>query len=236
VVCAIIPAAGIGSRMQSSIPKQYLPLGEGTVLLQSLRALLALSDIRQVVVALHPQDSWWPDTEAKLSVAERARVRTCVGGDERWQSVQAALSTLAESFAADTPVMVHDAVRPCVQAAELQRLLDAYNESAQKSEVPGALLAMPVADTLKRADQNNAVESTVDRRNMWAACTPQMFALAALQQALLEAARSNAVITDESSAMELAGAKPVLVPCSRNNIKITYPGDLELASWILAHR
>jgi len=236
VVCAIIPAAGIGSRMQSSIPKQYLPLGDGTVLLQSLRALLQLPEIRIIMVALHPQDQWWPLTKAQLSADELARIQTCIGGDERWQSVQAALSALSLTVTADTPVMVHDAVRPCVQRDDLQRLLQAYSASHSQNGIPGALLAMPIADTLKRADANCAVQSTVDRRDIWAACTPQIFPLAALQRALVEAGENNALITDESSAMERMGVQPQLVRCSRDNIKITWPGDLELASWILSQR
>ena len=239
MVCAIIPAAGIGSRMQSSIPKQYLPLGDGTVLLQSLRALLAVPQINVVMVALHPQDQWWPQTCAQLSAEQAARVLTCIGGDERWQSVQAALTALSTVVDTDTPVLVHDAVRPCVQKAEIQQLISVFESSKsrhQQGGIPGALLAMPVADTLKRADHCEQVESTVDRSHMWAACTPQMFVLADLNNALTRARQTRAVITDESSAVELLGAKPHLVRCSRDNIKITWPGDLEFANWILASR
>lgn len=236
MVCAIIPAAGIGSRMQSSVPKQYLPLGDGSVLLQSLRALLALPQVQLIMVALHPRDQWWSNTFAQFSASEQARIRTCTGGDERWQSVLAALSALSELTPAETPVMVHDAVRPCVQIEDLQRLLQAYDHSAAENGIPGALLAMPVTDTLKRADAEQCVATTVDRQQMWAACTPQMFPLAALQQALLQAGRQQAMITDESSAMELSGVRPVLVRCSRDNIKITWPGDLELANWILSRQ
>jgi 2-C-methyl-D-erythritol 4-phosphate cytidylyltransferase len=234
VVYAIIPAAGIGSRMQSSIPKQYLPLGDGTVLLQSLRALLAVPAVDTIMVALHPQDQWWPGTWGQLTPSEQKRVNTCTGGDERWQSVLAALSVLATIAQPDAPVMVHDAVRPCVQVTELQQLMQTYNTQSLQEGTPGALLAMPVTDTLKRADDTQRVQATVDRQQMWAACTPQIFPLAALQHALIHAGQSGAVITDESSAMELAGVQPALVRCSRDNIKITYPGDLELASWILS--
>lgn len=202
MVCAIIPAAGIGSRMQSSVPKQYLPLGDGSVLLQSLRALLALPQVQRIMVALHPHDQWWANTYAQLSASEQARIQTCTGGDERWQSVLAALAALSEVASADTPVMVHDAVRPCVLAEDLQRLLHAYQQSSNISGIPGALLAMPVTDTLKRADAEQCVETTVDRQQMWAACTPQMFPLAALQQALIQAGHQQAMITDESSAID----------------------------------
>src|SRR5690606_5493665 len=110
----------------------------------------------------HPQDQWWQQTQEQLSSAELLRIRTCVGGDERWQSVQSALSALACVFAPDTPVMVHDAVRPCVHRDDLQRLLQVYTDAQGENGTPGALLAMPVADTLKRADNNGAVQNTVD--------------------------------------------------------------------------
>lgn len=251
MVYAIIPAAGVGSRMQSSIPKQYLPLLDGNVLLYSIRALLALPDIRLLMIALHPDDRWWPQTEALLHVDERLRIRTCTGGAERWQSVQAALSALTSpgelpsGFRSDVAdgeslVLVHDAVRPCVRLEDLHALLmrtitadGSRDDSACHN---GALLASPVSDTLKKADASLKVINTVDRSQLWAACTPQLFRIDSLQQALTRAAAAGIAITDEASAIEFCGGRPALVPCAKDNIKITYPEDLTLAALILQSR
>ncbi|MDO9519830.1 MAG: 2-C-methyl-D-erythritol 4-phosphate cytidylyltransferase [Pseudohongiella sp.] len=245
MVYAIIPAAGIGSRMQSTTPKQYLPLLDGNVLLYSIRALLALPEIRLLMIALHPDDRWWPETEAMLRPDERRRIQICVGGAERWQSVEAALSALTVVARADRAsdaehwVMVHDAVRPCVRLEDLRALLGAHNANSNGKHairLHGALLAAPVSDTLKKADSSLTVFSTVDRTGLWAACTPQMFRIDMLQQALRRAAAAGVSITDEASAMEFCGSNPTLVPCAKDNIKITYPEDLNLASWILKSR
>lgn len=286
---AIIPAAGIGSRMQSSIPKQYLPLLDGNVLLYSIRALLALPEIKMLMIALAPHDHWWPQTEAMLRADERRRIQTCSGGAERWQSVLAALYALTDhigssaepaavtdsgTHGADSDahwVLVHDAVRPCVRSADLKALLHSCmpdsntlgsnNGSAHGSnntdntsggtadgtgsatgnnnggiKLDGALLASPVADTLKKADPALKVMTTVDRSQLWAACTPQMFHLTVLQQALVRAAEAGVSVTDEASAMEFCGFQPTLVPCAKDNIKITYPEDLNLAALILQAR
>ena len=179
-------------------------------------------------------------------------MRTCQGGAERWQSVQAALTAVA-ALAAETTetesseqrtdvinkaknwVLVHDAVRPCVRTADLYSLLRRCLYAAEQPETcnDGALLAAPVADTLKRADASLRVLNTVDRDQLWAACTPQLFKLEQLQQALTRAAAAGIAITDEASAIEFCGGRPMLVPCAKDNIKITYPQDLELAALIL---
>lgn len=268
MVYAIIPAAGIGSRMQSAIPKQYLPLLDGNVLLYSIRALLALSDIRMIMIALHPDDRWWPQTEALLNADERLRIRTCNGGAERWQSVQAALAALIstptsgsesgagpytvakralakkatslEMICAGDWVLVHDAVRPCVRHDDLRALLTRANVTHGSPHssacTDGALLASPVADTLKKSDVSLNVLNTVDRSQLWAACTPQMFRIDMLQQALTAASAAGVAITDEASAIEYCGGHPALVPCAKDNIKITYPDDLNLAALILQAR
>lgn len=247
---AIIPAAGIGSRMQSTIPKQYLPLAPeqaeagATVLLHSIRAVLALPQINLLMLALHAEDRGWPATEVLLSADERRRVRTCIGGAERWQSVLAALDALAqiEDSAAQPEdwVLVHDAVRPCVRHQDIQALLRAClvsgapaDQTAARNDISGALLARPVADTLKRANAAQQVDVTVDRSGLWAACTPQMFRCGQLREALLNAAAARVSITDEASALEFSGFKPLLVPCASDNIKITWPEDLTLAALIL---
>lgn len=243
MVYAIIPAAGIGSRMQSSIPKQYLPLCGSTVLLHSIRAMLALSQVSRLYIALNPADSWWPQSRCQLSADELQRVHICEGGAERWQSVRMALQCMTEHTAHNDWVLIHDAVRPCVRRQDLLALLESCGEesgvegaSAGKAAGTGALLAVPVSDTLKRADAQLHVLSTLDRSQLWAACTPQMFRVDDLLSALQRCADLGVTVTDESSAMEFCGVKPLLVPCHKDNIKITYPEDLQLAEWILRDR
>ncbi|MDO9477338.1 MAG: 2-C-methyl-D-erythritol 4-phosphate cytidylyltransferase, partial [Pseudohongiella sp.] len=134
-------------------------------------------------------------------------------------------------------VLVHDAVRPCVREQDLRALLD-YCGAAGAS-TSGALLATPVSDTLKRAVADGSVQATVDRNQLWAACTPQMFRVGELLTALNQCAQSGITVTDESSAIESAGGaggKIQLIPCHKDNIKITYPEDLQLAEWILQAR
>jgi 2-C-methyl-D-erythritol 4-phosphate cytidylyltransferase len=214
-------------------------------LLFSIRALLALPEIQLLMIVLHPEDKRWQHTQILLQPEERARIQTCTGGAQRWQSVQAGLSALMSTVfieraaQADDWVVVHDAVRPCVRAEDLQALLGACVSDKTCSYdvyVDGALLASPVSDTLKKADSSLNVISTVDRSDLWVACTPQMFPIGALHQALARAANAGISITDEASAMELCGAHPKLVPCAKDNIKITYPEDINLATWILRAR
>lgn len=236
-ILAVVPAAGIGSRMQSSIPKQYLPVLGRPVLAHTLERLLALAEVRRVMVALAADDTWWPALRADVT---EPRVQTCAGGADRWQSVLNALDALAQSGATDSDwVLVHDAVRPCVRAADIRRLVT----DVAASGAVGGLLAVPVGDTLKRAAAADGVEEqkstaarvleTVDREHLWAACTPQLFRLGALREALRGAAAAGIALTDEASAMEWSGQAPLLVPCARDNIKITWPDDLALAGLII---
>ena len=224
MVYAIIPAAGIGSRMQSSIPKQYLPLCGATVLLHSIRALLALKDISRLVIALNPSDLWWPQTRSLLTDSELQRIATCEGGAERWQSVRSALELINKASQHNDWVLIHDAVRPCVRQQDLRALLDFCG--AAPASVAGALLATPVSDTLKRATDSFSVQSTVDRSTIWQAFTPQMFRLGELQRALADALLAGVAITDEASAMEWAGQSPRLIEGRSDNLKVTRPEDL----------
>jgi 2-C-methyl-D-erythritol 4-phosphate cytidylyltransferase len=234
VVYAIIPAAGIGSRMQSSIPKQYLPLSGSTVLLHSMRAILALPQVSRLVVAINPADIWWHDTRDQLSADELQRVQICEGGAERWQSVRAALQCLTHQTTVNEWVLIHDAVRPCVRREDILALLECCTKGAGSRS--GGLLAVPVSDTLKRADGHLTVQATVDRTQLWAACTPQMFRVSDLLLALERCADQAVSVTDESSAMEFCGEKPHLIPCHKDNIKVTYPEDLQVAEYILRDR
>ena len=221
---AVVPAAGVGSRMQADRPKQYLPLLGKTVIEHTLQRLLAHPRISGVVVAVSRDDDWWRDlhieSDKPLLVAE--------GGAERSESVLSALRTLSEQAAGDDWVLVHDAARPCLRNEDMDSLI------AQCETHPvGGLLTVPVKDTLKRGDTAHNVLETVDREQLWHAQTPQMFRLGELQAALLGALAANAVITDEASAMELAGHAPLLVQGHIGNIKITHPEDLALAELFL---
>lgn len=220
--CAVVPAAGSGQRMASATPKQYLPLAGRTVIEHALRPLLEHPALHRLVVALAPGD----EVFGSLAVAGDPRLQVTTGGATRADSVAAGLGALRD-LAADTLVLVHDAARPCLDRSEIDRLLEGTVDAA------GALLALPVGDTLKREREGGRVAATVEREGLWQALTPQAFPLGALAKALADAGDG---VTDESSAMERTGAAPYLVEGDPCNIKVTRPGDLALAEAILAAR
>ncbi|SFA73281.1 2-C-methyl-D-erythritol 4-phosphate cytidylyltransferase [Azotobacter beijerinckii] len=215
----VIPAAGIGSRMRADRPKQYLPLGGRTILEHTLDCFLGHPRLKGLAVSLAADDPYWP----QLPCAGDGRILRAAGGSERADSVFNALQLLAGQGAdASDWVLVHDAARPNLARADLERLL------AELADDPvGGLLAVPARDTLKRADADGRVRQTVDRSVVWLAYTPQMFRLGALRQALGDALAAGVAITDESSAMEWAGQAPRLVEGRADNLKITRPEDLE---------
>ena len=224
---AIVPAAGIGRRLGSAIPKQYLPLAGKPVLQHSLEKLQALPGVAALVVALNPQDSRFGQLpQAGGSAASFAETTT--GGASRQHSVLNGLAVLAARASADDWVLVHDAVRPCVLLSDIHRLLAAVADHRV-----GGLLAVPQDNTLKRADASGHVAATVDRRHYWQALTPQVFRFGLLQQAMTSACEQGLAITDEASALEASGHKPLLVPADSNNIKITREADLVLAAAIM---
>lgn len=221
----VVPAAGTGQRMQADCPKQYLRINDRFIIDIVLSRLLGSTDFTGCMVALHPQDSWWHGSKSRCD----KRIRTCVGGDERSDSVLSALQALSEQARDDDWVLVHDVARPCVAQTDLRNLMT----SLARHPV-GGLLATPVTDTLKRSKANLQVSETVDRQGLWRALTPQMFRYGALRQALQAALSAGVGVTDEASAMELAGATPVLVEGRPDNIKITLPADVTLAGFILS--
>ncbi len=223
-VIAVVPAAGIGSRMQSDRPKQYMTIGQRTLLEYSITSLFSHPAITKVVVALHPQD----DQFLTLPLAADPRVITVIGGDTRAESVAAGLSVIND---ADW-VLVHDAARPCLHPQDLARLIALTAESDI-----GGILAAPVNDTMKRALQGRCdIAHTVDREALWHALTPQLFPRQLLIQCLSQAMAEGAVITDEASALEYCGYHPQLVPGRSDNIKVTRPEDLALADFFLTRR
>jgi 2-C-methyl-D-erythritol 4-phosphate cytidylyltransferase len=222
---AILAAAGVGSRMGAGRPKQYLTLAGRTVLEHSLAALLDQANIRRVVVVLAEGDSCF----RPMAVSTDPRVLITLGGEQRGHSVLNGLRAL-EGQAKDADwVLVHDAARPCLHRTDLARLIDL----AGSADFPGGLLACPVADTLKQADDRGQVIATLPRQPLWRAFTPQMFRYGELRQALTAAIDNHVMVTDEAAAMERMGCRPVLVEGRGDNIKITRQGDLALAEAIL---
>lgn len=222
----VIPAAGIGQRMRSDVPKQYLPLAGRSVIAHSLQRMSLHPAMTEIIVVLAKDDPYW-ETQSLDQVARP--VTTVVGGKERSDSVLNGLQALAGRARDDDWVLVHDAARPCVRVADIQRLIDQCAED----EV-GGLLAMPVRDTMKQADENgHRVATSVARERLWHALTPQMFRYRELIQALEQAKQQGTAITDDAMAMELAGKQPRLVEGHSDNIKITRPEDLELATFYL---
>ncbi len=223
----VVPAAGVGRRMGGERPKQYLPLLGRTVLEHSLAVLLDHPRMEAVAVAVQASDPHWPG----LGMARDPRVVTAPGGEERMHSVLNGLRALEDRAAEEDWVLVHDAARPCLHPTDLARLVETL-----EGHPVGGLLALPMADTVKRADGEGAVVETVDRSHLWRALTPQMFRYRLLREALEAAVASGEMVTDESQALERLGMRPRLVAGSADNIKITHPGDLELAALFLQRR
>ena len=219
---AIVPAAGIGRRMEADKPKQYLSLAGSTVIEHSLRCLQQVSVFEKIAVCIAEHDTYW----AELAIAQS--VLQVQGGSERCFSVLNGLRALSAYAQADDWILVHDAARPCVRVTDIQALIE------QVSQHPvGGLLATAVRDTMKRADEQQQVAETVPRTDMWLALTPQMFRFQALKQALESALAHNILVTDEAQAMERQGKQPLLVAGHADNIKITHPQDLALAEVFL---
>lgn len=223
---AIVPAAGTGSRMRAEIPKQYLMLNEQPIIAHTLDVLLKHPKIAQVIVALSPNDPYF----AALPQAGHPKLKVVEGGKERADSVLAGLACAPMSAWA----LVHDAARPCLHASDIDQLIYVAELQSQHDEQPqGAILAMPVRDTMKRSNSQGKIEQTVCRDNLWHALTPQLFPVGALRDNLLQALAKGISITDEASAMEWAGFSPQLVSGRADNIKVTHPDDLRLATLFL---
>ena len=216
---AVIPAAGVGARMAADRPKQYLSLGGRTILEHSIDCFLGHPKLKGVIVSLAADDPFWPE----LPSARNELIQRVAGGRERADSVLNALLHLHAQGADEGDwVLVHDAARPNLSRADLDKLLA---ELADDSV--GGLLAVPARDTLKRADATGRVQHTVDRSTIWQAFTPQMFRLGALHRALADSLVAGVAVTDEASAIEWAGFAPKLVEGRADNLKVTRPEDLE---------
>jgi 2-C-methyl-D-erythritol 4-phosphate cytidylyltransferase len=219
---AVVPAAGVGKRMNADRPKQYLDLAGKTVIEHTLLRLLQAEVFTAVAVAISEEDPYW----SELDVANHEQIIRAKGGKERADSVLSGLHAIRNQAADDDWVLVHDAARPCITPSDIHHLID----SLVDDEV-GGILALPCADTLKSVNGNNIL-GTLDRSHIWRALTPQMFRYASLKTAL-EQAVGNPAITDEASALELQGKQPKIVEGRPDNIKITRPEDLALAHFFM---
>lgn len=219
-----MPAAGIGRRFGAERPKQYAPLCGRTVIEWALAPFLADPRCAGAVVALAQDDPYW------TAVACTA-VRVAPGGQERSHSVRNGLAALADRAQLEDWVLVHDAARPCLARADLDRLLEEIADHPV-----GGLLATPAADTLKRADSARDVQQTVDRAGLWRALTPQMFRYGRLCEALERAHAAGRIPTDEAQAIEWLGERPRLVEGAAANLKITSAADLAIAAALLKER
>lgn len=220
---ALLPAAGVGARMGAGHPKQYLDILGRPMIWHALDAFQRHAGIAGMHVVLSAEDRWWNAYD--WSGFDKLKVWR-VGGATRAQSVLNGLAAMADELSADDWVLVHDAARPCLSQNLLDKLIGEVDDDAV-----GGILAMPVADTLKRAADAARIAETVPRAGLWAAQTPQMFRHGLLRAAL---ERAGAEVTDEASALEMAGYAPRLVASDTANLKVTYPRDLELARLWLA--
>ncbi len=221
---ALIPAAGTGSRIGNATPKQYHPLNGRPMLWHALRPFHAHPRIERIFVVLGPADVWftqgrWDEFSRKLDVLR-------CGGESRAQSVLNGLQAIAGSVAAGDQVLVHDAARPCLTGEAIDRLIREVGD-----DEAGGLLAEPLADTLKRADDGGRIVRTEPREKLWRAQTPQMFRHGLLMKALGPGNLDG--VTDEASAVERLGLRPLLVKSGATNLKVTYAEDLRLAEAIL---
>ena len=211
----VVPAAGIGRRMNSALPKQYLKIGDSTVLERTLDVFLSYPRVSKIIVCLRDDDDYF----SSLGCSADPKIIRARGGEERVDSVLSGLEHVSTPW-----VMVHDAARPCLSHEDLDLLIDG---------VSGSCGGIPVRDTMKRTDKELNIIGTVERSLLFHALTPQMFRTSELKESIKKALAAGWSITDEASAMEYAGFRPLLVEGRSDNIKITRPSDLALAEFIL---
>jgi len=225
-IFAIIPAAGQGTRMGEAVPKQYIPIAGQPMMFHSISALASVGRIERVYVVLSPLDRHWGQHDWSAFPDKIEAI--FAGGGRRSESVLNTLLTLEKQIARDDWVLVHDAARPCLSHELVEQFLDEVGD-----DQVGGLLAVPVADTIKSADENQRVAATVPRLNLWRAQTPQMFRYEVLRKGLQQKPEA----TDESQAVESIGYNaPRLVQGDDLNIKVTFAADLVLAEMIMALR
>lgn len=219
----IIPAAGNGSRMGAESPKQYLSLHGKPLIQYVIKVFEQANRVNAIHIILSEEDAHWRSTYLHLS--SKLQVHYC-GGESRAQTVLNGLNAISSQVAADDWILVHDAARPGLSNLMLNHLLSTLEDDAV-----GGLLALPLADTLKRADNEQRVSATLPRNDLWQAQTPQMFRYATLKKALMN---FEGTPTDEAEAIEALGLKPKLVTGELRNLKVTYPQDLAVLSALVS--
>lgn len=224
-VWAIIPASGIGLRMQAELPKQYLPFIDKTIIEHTLDRLLSHPDIAGAVVVLNAADKYWANLNYQAQSSKPLIIAK--GGVQRHHSVFYGLEKLCSDMNQDCYALVHDAVRPLVTIKDLSQLIETARQHSS-----GALLGAPIADTIKQQNSEGNINQTISRAGLWRAFTPQVFKASLLMDALKFVIENQLKITDDASAVEAIGLKPKLVLGSVENIKITLPEDLMLARQI----
>lgn len=220
---AVVPAAGVGKRMQTNRPKQYLDLSGKTVIERTLKRLLQVEIFSAIAVAISEGDPYWPE----LTIANHEKIILAPGGKKRADSVLSGLISLQNKAQDDDWVLVHDAARPCVSVDDINTLINTLRD-----DPVGGILALASHDTLKSVD-GNRINNTINRSTIWRALTPQMFRYGELKAAILQAAEAGSIVTDEASALELQGKQPKIVEGHPDNIKITQSEDLALATFFL---
>jgi len=223
----VIPAAGVGNRMETDIPKQYLKIRGKTVLEHTIEKFINHPEIEGVVVVLAADDQYWHE----LELTPNKKIMQAEGGLERCHSVLNGLKCLSGIADQNDWVLVHDAARPCVRSEDINQLMNELKEHAV-----GGILALPVRDTMKRVDAKNEITGTVEREGLWHALTPQMFKIATLENALNNVMQNKKLVTDDAQAIELFGLQPKLVQGHPDNIKITHQRDLSLAELFLSQQ
>ena len=210
--------------MGTDKPKQYLELLNRTVLEHSLLPFCEHPLIKGIAVVVADDDEYWPT----LALSGRAGIVTASAGRERCHSVLNGLRRIGEIAADDDWVLVHDAARPCVTAADIDLLI-----SGLRDHPAGGILALPVSDTVKQAGQGHEIQATLERERLWRALTPQMFRLGLLRDSIAAAMGDNLLVTDEAQALEYRGYRPGIVQGGPHNIKVSMPEDLALAEFYL---
>ena len=223
-IWAVVPAAGIGQRMASELPKQYLPLAGKRVIEHALERIASVEGVQSVVVALQDNDHIWQT----VNLPQGVEVVTATGGEQRCHSVYNGLLDLHGLAHDEDWVLVHDAARPCVRVDDIEKLLNVI-----QGHRVGGLLALKITDTVKRGDDSARAIETVDRSRLWRALTPQVFRYGLLREALREVIDNGEAVTDEAQAVERLGYQPLLVEGSADNLKITTPLDMAIAALYL---
>jgi 2-C-methyl-D-erythritol 4-phosphate cytidylyltransferase len=222
----VVPAAGVGRRMGTEVPKQYLKILGKPVLQHTLEHLLQVERVSGIVVVLGKDDEYWDE----LPCSTNQKILRADGGKERSDSVLSGLLRLSALADPADWVLVHDAARMCITQKDVNHLINVL-----KDDPVGGILGLPVTDTLKSADSGNIIQ-TIDRTKIWRALTPQMFRYELLTNALEAAKKLNHAVTDEASAMEYQGYVPKIIEGRSDNIKITRPEDLSLAAFFLENQ